>query len=275
MRNSETTHDEATTGHNAHQNRGKEYLKMQEERNQSAFPQVSSSNRERLRESILELTQKYWVSDQRVLLFSRLGSELNKSFNVKEILGATKLSEFVDAELAGKVKRVTFDGVSSASGIIPADANIGQSHEEASRHFFGDGGKKQTESPHRFDPVLWKAFGSKIEDGQSRSISIDPVIRYQDHAGGNGPYKYKISPEMIVGTDLHMPHEVRAAKIYQNIVTWLDENNISTKSALAVRSLKPSAEESGQTKLHQLIALLPAEDLRRIHMPLDVIQKLL
>jgi len=249
---------------------------MEEAPEASMAAQPEHPRTDQVRKAIVRLTNDSWENGQQVLLFSRLGTALSKLFNasVREIFGPEKLSEFVARELPNEVKRVVYEGVSSASGLIPADANLGV---DPKAHFFRSDAQspKKSRATIHFHPVLWKAFGWRLAPDHVRYIAVKPRVEFRDGHPDEAIFPLAIPRDKIVNFEDESAGDSRATRIYNNILGWLKENNIAIDDVTEVEREHRAVSTAGLSRIQQLIALLPAEDLRRIQLPLDVIQKLL
>ena len=152
----------------------------------------------------------------------------------------------------------------------------------------------ETEKITDFDPVLeqrlsqpehkkiqfrksfWAAFRKKLEPGERRYIETEGYNKFESLPPEADPPEgmMEILREYIAADD-----EVSDTGIYQNIEKWAQANHFSLeifswRELLSVRRVKFSQLPKGATTLDRLLGALDTSDLKRIEMPLDIIQKL-
>lgn len=226
-----------------------------------------------LKSVIEELVRAAWAQKMPVLL-SELGAHNGGEVarKAKEISGG--LSMYLAQNLTDDFIVIKHSKNPVVIGVVPRNA--------------------ETEKITDFDPVLeqrlsqpgdkniqfgksfWAAFRKKLEPEKRRYMETEGYNRFKNLPSEADPPEgmIEISREYIAAED-----EVSDTDIYQNIEKWAQANKFSletfsTRELMSLRRVKYSQLPEGATTLDRLLGALDTSDLKRIEMPLDIIQKL-
>lgn len=226
-----------------------------------------------LKSTIEELVLAAWVQKKPVFL-SKLGAHNGGEVarKAKEISGG--LSMYLAQNLNDDFIVIKHSKNPPIIGLVPRNA--------------------ETEKITDFDPVLeqllsrtgdhktqfrisfWTAFRKKSESDQRRYIEIEGYNKFLNLPSEADPPEgmIEIPLDYIASED-----EVSDTSIYQNIEKWAQANDFSLEK-FSVGGLTPSKRvgfpqlPKDATTLDRLLGALDPSDLKRIEMPLDIIQKL-
>ncbi len=226
-----------------------------------------------LKSVIEELVRAAWAQKKPVLL-SELGTHNSgeAARKAKEISGS--LGMYLAQNLSDDFIVIKHSKIPSVLGLVPRNA--------------------ETEKITDFDPVLdqslsrrpdqkfqfrksfWTAFRKKPEPDQRRYVEIEGYNRFQNFPSETNPPEgmIEIPREYIAAED-----EVSDTDVYQNIERWAQANNFplekfSVRGSKLSRIVKFSQLPKDATTLDRLLVALDSSDLKRVDMPLDIIQKL-
>lgn len=198
------------------------------------------------------------ISDHRALghsryFLSQLGSALGEDKRKLESITGKKLMNFLTER---------FDYNIESSGI----------HNNVYSIIFSSNGSEVLElnaPPPRFNPKFWAAFAVPLPPADTNRF-IDLVsLRFgssREQVERAGSDIREIGRELINNKEIGMDSLGTA----QNILTWLKEQSLSVDQFLARRTRPPSSS----TLLEDLFLAIGTDDLKRISLPLDIVQKL-
>lgn len=239
--------------------------------NESATP----SRVDAIKEVAISMTKDSWQSYGRALLLARLGQALTRmGFDLKSELKGEKLAAFIDREL--NKKHVTLLSLPSdplVMGIVPFDAIL---QEDKSVYF----SRPDSTSPQRtservnFDRNIWLAFSRAIPPGCVRAISLKPIVQVLDIPGGTDVTDQYLVPAELVVSNVSLPKYERAENISKNILQWATSNKIGLDQIKASFRDVEFGERNNGSVLSMLLRSLDESDLRRISLPLDIVEKL-
>ena len=226
-----------------------------------------------LKSVIEELVRAAWAQKMPVLL-SELGAHNGGEVARKARKISGGLSMYLAQNLTDDFNVIKHSKNPVVIGVVPRNA--------------------ETEKITDFDPVLeqrlsqpgdkniqfgksfWAAFRKKLEPEKRRYMEIEGYNRFKNLPSEADPPEgmIEIPREYIAAED-----EVSDTDIYQNIEKWAQANKFSleifsTRELMSLRRVKYSQLPEGATTLDRLLGALDTSDLKRIEMPLDIIQKL-
>ena len=226
-----------------------------------------------LKRVIEDLVRAAWAQKKPVLL-SELGAHNSgeAAREAKKISGT--LSMYLAQNLSDDFIVIKHSKIPAVIGLVPRNA--------------------ETEKITDFDPVLdqslsrtqdqkihfhrsfWTAFRKILEPDQRRYVKIEGYNRFENIPSETEPTEgmIEIPREYIAAED-----EVSDTNVYQNIERWAKANNFllenfSVRGSKLSRIVKLSQLPKDATTLDRLLVALDSSDLKRIDMPLDIIQKL-
>ena len=128
--------------------------------------------------------------------------------------------------------------------------------------------KHKVYSAARYHPAVWAAFRRPLADDKMRYISKDGIVRFVDSTMELASEEFTNVDRQLIDAGSCDP------KLAENmILQWIDENELDV---LRFQLPKSTANPKfpANDLLGELLASLELDELRRISMPLDVIQKL-
>ena len=215
---------------------------------------------------ILELVQRCWREHQMPLLLSRLGTQEDGRIAEVARQQAGGLADYLRLMLSDRIRVVQHSAKPMVIAAIPSEvaADIDGTYDSILEKTFS-----RTESSFlRFHPAFWAAFRKPLAEGNKRYINIHPPFRFVDTSSTVQPKGYaEIEPRHILSP------AAESTEVVQNLQAWLEENSLQASSF--VPTGKPqSARLPSDDLLGRLLHALDPDDLRRVSMPLDVVEKL-
>ena len=215
---------------------------------------------------IVELVQECWREHQMPLLLSRLGTQ--EDGRIAEIARqqAGGLADYIRFRLSDRIRVVQHSAKPMVIAAIPSAvaADMDGTYDPILEKTFS-----RTESSIlRFHPAIWAAFRKPLVEGNKRYIKIHPPFHFVDTSSTVQPKGHaELEPRHILSP------AAESAEIVQSLQAWLEENGLEASSF--VSTVKPqSARLPSDDLLGRLLHALDPDDLRRVSMPLDVVEKL-
>jgi hypothetical protein len=232
-----------------------------------------------VRDFLVQAVTAHWNRYRSALLFSTIGTYLiKKGFDTAALFQGRKLIDIISSEFSTEIKVVRSSLSAEKIGLIPKD----EYEEGKDDEYF-----KKQDKPHvrlkkpSFIPnVIWLAFSRPLAEGYARYISTEQKLSYRDIKDKNGAESkiagIKINKDLIIidADNDQTKHD----ELIKNVEQWILENLSEVrKEGLAERPISTSASLSlgKDSVLHRMIASLTTEDLARISLPMDIVEKLL
>jgi len=207
---------------------------------------------ERIRARIAGLIDGHFSEGATSYYLSQLGNELKEDRKNLERLTRKKVSEFVQDEFQYQIGRT--GSHNNVLYIVAPGA---------------DPEKPEVTLP-RFNKRFWAAFAVPLSDGERRFLDL------ADFNFGPNHEKLVLDGNEIREIDakyLLSENEIRApAQTGEQIKAWADAQNLDIEQFTIARHKRPI--ESGKTLLTEIITALDKDQLKRVSLPLDVIQTL-
>ena len=226
-----------------------------------------------LKSVIEEIVQAAWAQKMPVLL-SELGAHNGGEVARKAKESSGGLSMYLTQNLADDFIVIKHSKSPVVVGVVPRNAETEKitDFDPVLEQRFSHPG----ETNIKFGKGFWAAFRKKLEPEKRRYIEIEGYNKFQNlHSEADPPEGLiEIPREYIAAED-----EVSDADVYRNIEKWAQANHFSLETfslreLMSVRRVKFSQLPKGATTLDRLLGALDTSDLKRIEMPLDIIQKL-
>ena len=207
---------------------------------------------ERIRARIAHLIEDHFAQGATSYYLSQLGNELNEDRKSLERLTRKKISEFVQDEFSyeigrtGSHKNVLFIVAPGADPAMP-DAAL-----------------------PRYNRRFWAAFSVPLPEGERRFLDLNDLNFGPDLGDGrlDGNNIREIGSEFLPAAN-----ESRTpAQIGEQIKAWIDAQKLDEERFIVVRRKRSS--DTGRNLLADLIAALDKDQLRRVSLPLDVVEVL-
>ena len=217
---------------------------------------------EKLDSRIEELIRKRW-GEGRPLLLSQLGSQDDGEVAklAKSKMGS--LGAYLRTRLSTKVKILRHSTRPVVVGVVPSDANIPEAGADTDRlldETVGSGGR-------RYNAAFWAAFKKPLESTLRRYLYVKRPMHFKDTDGEEilGAGYTEIVRTFIASSDAD------DTKVEESIHGWIDSKGIDAQT------FYQSAHETTlphDDLLGRLLTTLDADDLRRMTIPLDIVEKL-
>lgn len=223
---------------------------------------------EKIQDKIVELCQSYWEENERVLLLSNLGESLEKDEITLIKGGGLNLHQFIANNLSSKVTIQRQRAGSPKIGIMPIDVKPPDDIDE----IFQPSKPSISSRPFlSFQSDIWHAFISSIPEGQKRWLILDDPIKFIDQLE---PPSSEHAVHEIDKTDLNQT-EPPGKEFALSIKKWAEDKNIPLDRMTRERYLaKSNYSIHGLNLLDELFKKLNSNELSRISMPLDIVEKL-
>ena len=225
-----------------------------------------SEQPEDLDNQIIRLVREWWDEHQTPLLLSRLGNQDSGEIARQTKEQAGSLGAYLHRRLSEHVQIIQHSTKSPLIGALPADVDTS---------VIGDVdvllGQTRSQTPHtnqRFHPAFWAAFRKPLIELKRRYMSVHTPLQFQDVLPDNQPEGFvEVDPKYVIGT------EAEVAEVQQTIQRWLADNGIAATTFLTTRP-PATAQLPSDDLLGRLLLALESDDLKRLSMPLDIVDKL-
>ena len=215
---------------------------------------------------IVSLVRQCWDEHRVPLLLSRLGGEYSGNIAREAKEQAGSLGAYLHRRLADRVRVVQHSTKPALIGAIPLDADTGGSGNFDSLLEQTRGQTMQ--AVRRFLPAFWAGFRKPLHESSRRYMSVHAPVHFRDDLGDNQPDGYiEIQSEHVVGPD------AETTEVQQEIEAWLANNGLEPTSFLVTRTAE-STQLPSHDLLGRLLIALDSDDLKRLSMPLDIVNKL-
>ena len=219
-----------------------------------------------LESQIIRLVREWWDEHQTPLLLSRLGNQDNGEIARQAKEQAGSLGAYLQRRLSDHVQIIQHSTNSPLIGALPANVDLGAIGDV---NLLLDQTRSQApRTVQRFHPAFWAAFRKPLAESKRRYMSIQTPPQFQDVIPDDRPdgstevdRKYVVDPEAEV------------TEVQQTIQSWLADNGLESTAFLATRTTA-TAQLPSDDLLGRLLLALESDDLKRLSMPLDIVDKL-
>lgn len=188
----------------------------------------------------------------------------NNHIDVEQLLEGRQVRHFLEAE-AADLRQIVNEQQPTNWGLVPPGANIQRPYAQ---YFGAKGIRPASSTEFPYQNAMRIAFGKSIGESMRRFVLHTPA-RFVDLPGGEiEPGGIEVTPDdlAIGGSD---------DQISMRINAWIARNALAVSDYQPTRPSAPRTSKPQSTALHDLIDLLPPEDLARVALPLDIARKLL
>ncbi len=212
-----------------------------------------------------------WDSEKQGVLLAKIGSEIAKTPELAKLeMGNRKLGKFIEVELKGVVQLLAHPTNSIVVIALPATVPI---VGDVSKYFPDAAPLGRAAKTSGVKNAILLAFSRSLENGKRRFVSLTPTARFVDLPDGeSGPSGSREVDRSLIVSDEALDPTERVRRVMDNIATWRQNADLAP-AAIATRS-KPE-ERPNETLLDALLAALSEVDQQRLHVPLDIVAKLL
>ena len=215
---------------------------------------------------IVGLVRQWWDEHSMPILLSRLGGEYNGGIAREAKEHAGGLGAYLRQRLADHVRVVQHSTKPPLIGAIPSDVDTGGIENFDALLNQTRGHAMQT--ARRFHPAFWAGFRKPLHESSRRYMSVHAPVHFRDVSHDDQPDGFiEIQSEYVVGPDSE------ATEVQQTIETWLADNGLEPTSFLMIRTAD-TAQLPPHDLLGRLLLALDQDDLKRLSMPLDIVNKL-
>ena len=215
---------------------------------------------------IVELVHRCWDEHHIPLLLSRLGGERNGDIARQAKEQAGSLGAYLRKRLADHVRVVQHSIRPTVIGAIPSDVVAGESGDFDTLLEQTRGHAMQT--AQRFRPAFWAGFRKPLPESSRRYMSVQAPVHFRDVLGDDRPDGFiEVQREYVVGPD------TETTEVQHKIEAWLADNGLEPTPFLMTRPAE-TAQLPSHDLLGRLLVALDHDDLKRLSMPLDIVNKL-
>ncbi|ROM56503.1 hypothetical protein BK649_05970 [Pseudomonas canadensis] len=226
-----------------------------------------SISHEELKKIIVDNVKAVFEKTGQGVFLSSIGLLLAKNCpQFKELLAGRKLADFIRKELSGEIDIISHTSDPLIKVVVPHNddvgINVGSVEPEVSDIGIG---------LPRYSRAVWSAFSKEVRAGFLRVIKLSQNTYFRDIPSSSG------IPEGFYLVD-NAPAEgapKSSESTHQRIQTWLDKNKIELELVLAGKDSVDSERGKPLSLLERIVSALPEADLKRIQLPLDVVERLL
>lgn len=204
---------------------------------------------ERISARIQALIAEHFDRGEARFYLSGLGSLLGDDRVVLEKASKRKLADFVENVLGYELQRggqhLNVLHIERPAGLAPPTA-------------------KPERKPLKFIPEIWTAFATPLAAGERRFFN--PATRQAGSTADADGAAIEIPAHRL--SEVPLP----AGQVAENIRAWLEEDaGLDLSLFLATRRQR---DADGPTLLNRILETLDGDQLRRTHLPLDVVKTL-
>ena len=214
---------------------------------------------------LVDLVREWWEDRNKPLLLSQLGAHDDGKLAATARQEAGGLAAYIRSRLAERVRVIQHDEMPVLVGAVPADAGI---DEYGGANALLERTRSQISGTTRLQPALWAAFRKPLDESRARYVSHRAPVHFEDVPLGEPPLGEftEVERSYIVDT-------AEASQVQGKIEDWLAANNLDSTAFRASKGHESKSLPANDLLGRILVALDP-DQLRRITMPLDVVDKL-
>jgi hypothetical protein len=201
-------------------------------------------------------------NDEKVFFVAEVKPFLTKQgVDVETLLKGRQVRYFIDSEMP-ELKQIQHDHEPTNWGLVPNEAVI----EPPTARYFGRDESRRRES-FPFQNALRVAFTRPLETGRVRWLVLHP-LRFLDLPAGEA------APSGIEILRAEIEAGASGEELVTRIEAFLRSSGVDPE-AFRTGQARPAPPPRGRTALHQFLSLIPASDLSRVSIPLDLVRRLL
>ena len=228
---------------------------------------------------VVEAVVETWSRDKVALSLARLGQMLTRrGYDVRAELEGKKLTQLIQRQLNDLITVVPHPSDSLHVAAVPVEVDVSDPATVFAPKIQKPSSLSEERIP-KFAKAIWNAFTRQLADGAVRTLSLEPKPNFQDVSAeaAEAAGKYRIERSDIE-VDGPAPSIEQQARTSQRIMQWAERNGVQVHylTARSQLSLGHSFEAERDTSLlHRLLSSLSTEELKSVHLPLNIIKKLL
>ena len=223
----------------------------------------SEAEYEDLDSRIVDLIRQHWEKEKKPLLLSQLGSRDSGDVakRAKSMMGS--LGVYLRVRLSASVRVLQHSTKPVVVGAIPSDVDVPASDVD---RLLGQG-SEPGKGVRRYYAAFWAAFRKPLDPSERRYLHVDLPCHFRDSGDEAvaGPGYTEIERSFITdqGAD--------DTKIEESIREWLESKGMEAQAFYQSRDGTTLPQDD---LLGRLVTALDADDLKRMTVPLDIVQKL-
>jgi len=196
--------------------------------------------------------------------------------DINQIFPGRKLTEIISKEFSDEIQIVRYSLSAQKIGLIPKSKyELGKDDDYFKKQ---DKPLVRLKKPPHIPNVIWLAFSRPLAEGFARYISKEPKLSYRDIKVGAASKiaEIKINKDLLV-IDADSD-KVKHDELVKNVDQWILENLSEVRKDVSAERVIPtlaSLPVGKDSVLHRMLASLTTEDLARISLPMDIVEKLL
>ena len=232
-----------------------------------ATKMTTPSESSNLSDQVVDLIENWWQEHQSPLLLSLLGSRLGRENSHRIKLESSSLIDYLTRNLSSRVRVIHHSNNPSVAAVVPReieedeDSLFEKIPKRTHDHIGGTG--------PRFRPSFWAAFRVPLDETMARYISTQEPIRFLDISSSDP----KPGNHIEIGRQFIASSDSESIEIQQKIGEWLKENDLDPKPFL-IDAKEKSIPLPSKDVLGRLLLSLDSDDLKRVHIPMDIVKKL-
>ena len=224
----------------------------------------SEADYEDLDNRIVDLIGQYWTEEKRPLLLSQLGSRDGGEVarRAKSMMGSLRV--YLRTRLSSEVNILTHSTKPTVVGAVPANAGITDTDTD---HLLDRTLVDPGTTGRRYNAAFWAAFRKPLDPALQRYLHVDQPHHFKDtdDEGRVGPGYAEIERSFIARTGAD------DATVEESVRGWLESKGMEAEAFYQVGRETTLPQDD---LLGRLLTVLDAEDLSRMTIPLDIVQKL-
>ncbi|WP_372574526.1 hypothetical protein [Ruegeria jejuensis] len=217
-----------------------------------------------IKEALVDVVKERWNDSKAPVLYSQVPKLLRrKGIDYREALDGQSLKDFILMAQLDQLKSIQSPEDEKIWALVPADVSSDEkelfaSYKEAS------GAKKRG----RFDKLVWQAFTHQLSEGVSRLLSVSDsgcLSRDVPHSEAQAVEGFILIDLKYIQTD---PSARTYGSVCANIEAWCADNQVDVEMLMYV------PRQPSLSAFWAKISELSPDDLGRISIPADIVQKL-
>ena len=218
-----------------------------------------------LDERLVEWVNQWWAEHGKPLLLSQLGGYYDGNLSAAIKGKARNLATYIETRLSDRVRIIRHEERPQVVGAVPADTDVARLGGATT--LLEQTGNRPSGSV-RFHRAFWAAFRQPLDESNRRYISLTAPVHFQDVP--NGEPQPENSTEIDGAYIVDTEDEV---EVLGKIDQWLSAHGLDS-AVFAVSKEQKSKPLPDNDLLGRLLGALDPDQLARINMPLDVVDRL-
>ena len=222
-------------------------------------------------ERVTSLVSERFERTRKVVLLSYVGQVLSREgFNVAQISGDRGFAQFLRDHASDSIEIVALPNDPKNLAAIPIGIDLAIEIDP-----FGKLSKRNERSStgkhdkSRINKGLWFSFSHALAEDCERYVTLQPVVRYQDHPKEEGGDGILVPSDKIIPSGT-LEKEERDEAIYKNILEWAGEHKVNLNLLTDV----PRGSSKRMSLLDHFFDAIPEDELVSVQLPMNVVKKM-